>query len=57
MSRSTYHRCPGKDIYDTYGRTVSMYVRLGNPSKWLNIGRICADCGKVFVHHPPPRTP
>ena len=46
MGRSSLHICstnPWKS-----GRIVTAYVRLGKPSKWIAVGKVCADCQAYF---------
>jgi hypothetical protein len=46
MGRSVAHIC-SRHPY-TFGRIVTAYVRLGTPSKWIAVGKVCADCKAFF---------
>ncbi len=47
MGRSSHCWSEGTDSIGRFcrGKVVNAYVRLGTPSKWSVIGRICTTCG------------
>lgn len=50
MGQSRRHRCAVPTCRNRWelGRIVNAYARLGTPSRWTVVGKICVDCGEFY---------